>query len=140
MPNKPLKPCKYPGCPELVSSGYCAAHEQTRPREYDRDPKRQRLYSTAWKKRRLNHLAKHPWCEECLSKGIYTEATDVHHVIPHRGDVKIFWSSPLQSLCHACHSRITAAEGKGGQKVQAEGAASAGVQPREKISQCGESQ
>ncbi len=137
MPNKPLKPCKYPGCPELVTSGYCAAHEQMRG--YDRDPKRQRLYSTAWKKRRLNHLAKYPWCEECLSKGIYTEATDVHHVIPHRGDVKIFWSSPLQSLCHACHSRITATEGKGGSKVQGLGVGERGVLPREKISQCGES-
>lgn len=138
MPNKPLRPCKYPGCPELVASGYCAAHE--RPRAYDRDPKRQRLYSSSWKKRRLNHLAKHPWCEECLDKCIYTEATDVHHVVPHRGDIKIFWSSPLQSLCHACHSRITATEGKGESKVQVLGSGEREGQSREKISQCGESQ
>jgi 5-methylcytosine-specific restriction protein A len=137
MPNKPLKPCKYPGCPELVPSGYCAAHASTKA--YDRDPEKQRLYGRAWQKRRIAHLAEHPWCEDCLGNGIYTEATDVHHVIPHRGDKRIFWSSPLQSLCHACHSSRTASEGRGGSKVQAVRDVERRVLPRELISQCGES-
>lgn len=137
MPSKPLRPCKYPGCAELVPSGYCAAHE--RPRVVERDPERQRLYDRAWQRRRRIHLANHPWCVECLVKGVYEAATDVHHVVPHRGDVKIFWSSPLQSLCHACHSRVTVSEGRGGEKVSSRKMSSADGQPSEKISQCGES-
>lgn len=126
MPSKPLKPCKYPGCPELVASGYCAEH--TRPRFYDRDPNRQRLYDRAWKRRRIRQLAENPWCEDCLANGIYEPATDVHHVVPHRGNKKVFLASPLQSLCHACHSRITATEGRGGEKVLGKGTSSAGVE------------
>ena len=138
MPNKPLKPCKYPGCPELVTSGYCDSHTSTRV--YERDPEKQRLYGRAWQKRRISHLAAHPWCDDCLEEGRYTEATDVHHEIPHRGDKKLFWSSPLRSLCHACHSRRTISEGRGGEKVQALGSVEREGQLREKISQCGESQ
>jgi 5-methylcytosine-specific restriction protein A len=137
MPNKPKKPCKYPGCPELVASGYCAAHE--RPRIVDRDPVRQRLYGRAWQKRRINHLSKHPWCEACMAAERYEAATDVHHTIAHKGNVNLFWSSPLESLCHSCHSRVTASEGRGGSKVWLEGTSSAGVEPCELISQCGES-
>lgn len=137
MPSKPLRPCKYPGCPELVTSGYCAAHD--RPREVARDPERQRLYDRAWQRRRRIYLASHPWCEACLVNGVYEAATDVHHVVPHRGDREVFKSSPLMALCHACHSRITASEGRGGEKDSEWRMSSVGGHPREKISQCGES-
>ncbi|MAT45355.1 MAG: HNH endonuclease [Anaerolineaceae bacterium] len=134
MPSRTLKPCTYPGCDQLVKSGRCEAHQQ--PRVIQRDPERQRLYGRKWQKRRAAHLAKHPWCELCLADGIYTPATDVHHTIPHRGDVKLFWSSPLESLCHSCHSRETVREGGGAQKVLNKGMSSAGVERREKNSQC----
>jgi 5-methylcytosine-specific restriction protein A len=38
------------------------------------------------------------------------QATDVDHVVPHRGDIKLFMTGELQSLCHSCHSRKTIAE------------------------------
>lgn len=119
MPEKALKPCAYPGCPELVKSGYCKRHANARGGSFVRDPKRQRLYDRKWQKIRRAHLAKHPWCEECLKKGIYIPATQVHHVIPHKGDPIIFYSSPLMALCLECHSRITASEvrGEGAEKV-----------------------
>lgn len=137
MPSRMLKPCSYPGCNKLVKSGRCEEHQQ--PQQSQRDPARQRLYGRKWQKRRASHLAAHPWCAHCLSQGIYTPATDVHHVIPHRGDVNIFWSSPLESLCHSCHSKETAREGRGGKNVLSGGLSSVGGQRREKISQCGES-
>lgn len=28
------------------------------------------------------------------------------HVVPHRGDDRIFWEGELQTLCEACHSRL----------------------------------
>ena len=38
-------------------------------------------------------------------------ATDVDHIIPHRGDKKLFWDSGnWQSLCHECHSRKSYSE------------------------------
>ena len=40
-----------------------------------------------------------------------TAATDVDHVKPHKGDAELFWDEAnWQALCHACHSRKTAAE------------------------------
>lgn len=115
MPNRPLTPCSYPGCINLVKTGRCAEHKQD-DRVY-RDPKRDYLYNTrAWKQLRERQLAQQPWCVDCLSLGIYTPATDVDHVDAHRGDrAKFFDINNLQSLCHSCHSRKTATEvfGKG---------------------------
>jgi 5-methylcytosine-specific restriction protein A len=116
VPNKPLKPCKYPGCPELVASGYCAKHgtenkknlQSKKPVERDKD--RQRLYDRNWQKIRNFHFRKYPWCEKCMDYKKYVSATDVHHVIPHKGNREIFYKSPLQSLCHECHSKQTRLE------------------------------
>ena len=121
MPSKALKPCGYPGCPNLVESGRCELHRSES--EFKRDPAVQRLYDRKWQARRKVQLSAHPWCEVCLSKGIYTPATDVHHVTPHRGDKNIFLTSPLESLCHACHSEVTAREvnGRGVEKFESGG-------------------
>ena len=112
MPNSPLRPCTYPGCPRLVAHGRCEVHA-VEPRISYHNPEHQKLYGDAWKKRRLYQLAAHPWCELCLQRGIYVPATDVHHIQPHKGNKVTFITSPLQSLCHACHSSLTASEGRG---------------------------
>ena len=117
MPKAALKPCRYPGCPELVASGYCERHAKVRGGgAYVRDKNRQRLYDRRWQKMREQQLAKQPWCEICLKNGVHTLAEHVHHVERHEGDEKKFYNSPLQSLCHSCHSRETAKEvrGRGG--------------------------
>ena len=121
MPKKPLKPCSYPGCGNLVESGYCSVHARNRTGNFKRDPKVQKLYDRAWRKRRAAHLAKHPWCADCLDKGLFTPAVDVHHVDRHQGDKRKFKNSDLKSLCKVCHSRRTVEELKqareGGLKV-----------------------
>jgi 5-methylcytosine-specific restriction enzyme A len=65
------------------------------------------LYHTArWKRRRLHQLRKHPLCHACLQDNHIKAATVAHHVIDHKGDYKIFFSSPLESLCKQCHDNI----------------------------------
>jgi len=128
MPKAALRPCRYPGCSELVESGYCEVHAERwaemhsaqQSRWPTRDPKVQRLYGRRrWEQMRRRQLSKHPWCEICLRDGIYIQATDVHHIVRHEGDEYKFYNSSLQSLCHSCHSKITATEvrGRGAEKV-----------------------
>ena len=46
-----------------------------------------------------------------MKEGRYTKATDVDHIVPHRGDRDLFWDrNNWQALCHSCHSKKTAAE------------------------------
>jgi 5-methylcytosine-specific restriction protein A len=40
-----------------------------------------------------------------MKEGRYVKATDVDHIVPHRGDKKLFWDeSNWQALCHSHHS------------------------------------
>lgn len=109
MPKRPNVPCSYPRCPNLVPVGkrYCEqhkSHEEVRSATA-------RGYGYRWQKARKRFLEAHPLCEECLKRGRYTEATDVDHIIPHRGNKTLFWDeSNWQSLCHRCHSQKTAKE------------------------------
>jgi len=136
VPKAALRPCRYPGCPSLVIDGYCEDHVPLPRRKQDY----QRLYDRRWQRRRAQWLSTHPWCEECMKQGIYTPATEVHHLIPHRGNIDLFLGSPLESLCKSCHSRKTNKEvhGRGDKKVLSGGLSSAGGHPREKKSQCEE--
>lgn len=64
-----------------------------------------RLYNTArWRRIREYQLAISPLCAWCLEREEVTEATEVHHSIPHRGDLDLFWSGPFISTCKPCHS------------------------------------
>ncbi|MGO8172685.1 HNH endonuclease [Rhizobium ruizarguesonis] len=64
-----------------------------------------RLYqSSRWRRIRHHQLAAQPLCEWCLESEIVTEATEVHHATPHRGDVELFWSGPFISTCKPCHA------------------------------------
>ena len=47
-------------------------------------------------------------------QGRAVPATDVDHIRPHKGNEDLMWDEEnLQALCHACHSRKTAAEDGG---------------------------
>lgn len=112
MATKPLRPCRYPGCYTLVPGGYCDRH-QPKPRGRSEEAKAWRwMYGTPeWKRMRHEQLLREPYCRECVRKGVRTWATDVDHVRDHKGDWALFTDEEnLQSLCHPCHSRKTAAE------------------------------
>lgn len=71
----------------------------------------QRGYGYKWQQARAGYLAKHPLCVHCQAAGRVEEATEVDHVIPHRGDMTLFWDQTnWQGLCKSCHSGKTATE------------------------------
>jgi 5-methylcytosine-specific restriction enzyme A len=108
MPWAMKRPCSYPGCHKIPLHGSrCDVH----PYPDQHDPASQRLYnSRRWKRIRVLQLAKDPWCADCLKAGIYTIATEVDHLVAHKGDPALFYHGELQSLCKICHSRKTLQE------------------------------
>ena len=67
-----------------------------------------RGYDSRWQKARKSFLQKHPLCVECYKAGKLTPATVVDHIIPHRGDQKLFWDeNNWQALCKECHDKKT---------------------------------
>jgi 5-methylcytosine-specific restriction protein A len=117
MPHAAPTPCRYPGCPALLSvPGHCEAHKQQTQRKQDerRGSAASRGYGHRWRKARDAFLRAHPLCAECERRGRVTAANEVDHIRPHKGDQAMFWdSSNWQSLCKTCHSTKTAAEDGG---------------------------
>ena len=64
-----------------------------------------RGYGYAWQKARLGFLSSNPLCVMCRDDGRVELATVVDHIVPHRGDMSVFWNrSNWQSLCSTHHS------------------------------------
>lgn len=110
---KPLRKCARPGCRMLTAECYCQEHKP-KPRTGKRESAQWHyLYVDpryGWARRRADHLIAEPFCRECASHGVRTRATEVDHVVPHKGSVDLFLHGELQSLCKSCHSRKTMAE------------------------------
>ena len=67
-----------------------------------------RGYDKKWSAARLRHLAKFPLCNRCEDKGILNTANVVDHIVPHKGDKKLFWDRyNWQSLCTFHHNQKT---------------------------------
>jgi 5-methylcytosine-specific restriction enzyme A len=113
MPHKSKKPCAYPGCPELVTTGqYCAVHQKQMSRDYNtyhRNPEVKKRYGRQWEKIRALYLAKHPLCEQCEKEGRLTPAAEVHHIVA-VADGGSDAEENLMALCKPCHSRFTLKE------------------------------
>lgn len=112
MAQKPLRPCRKPGCRNLTRDGWCPEHKPVKA------PKRRSaewhwMYLTkAWTEDlRPTQLLLEPFCRECAKRGLRVSATRVDHVRPHLGDWERFTDrGNLQSLCESCHNRKTAQE------------------------------
>ena len=76
--------------------------------------KKPRLYdSNRWKLASKNYLYDHPLCINCMAHGRITTPTETDHIIPHKGDEKLFWDTDnWQPLCSKCHKIKTAMEVK----------------------------
>lgn len=84
---------------------------QTRERNARHDASRPsaaaRGYNHEWRKARAEYLTTHPHCRECSSHGVTRPASVVDHIIPHRGDKRLFWHrTNWQPLCGPCHNSI----------------------------------
>lgn len=60
-----------------------------------------------WREARQFILRENPWCVFCVRSGRRTPATVVDHIIPHRGDLKLYGDiENLQGLCKSCHASV----------------------------------
>ena len=85
-----------------------------RYRDNQRPNSYRRGYSGRWRKVRNAFLLANPLCVECLKTSKVTQASEVDHIKPHKGDYKLMWDKQnLQSLCTPCHSTKTATEDGG---------------------------
>ena len=104
MPRKPKRPCRHPGCPNLSDGVYCENHRG----QYSRESAVARGYDSRWQKARARFLKRNPLCVSCLGVKKLTPATVVDHMLPHRGDRRLFWDEAnWQPLCKACHDKKT---------------------------------
>ncbi len=116
MPSRPLRPCSKPGgCPNLTTGRYCAEHEHLANRhEQDRESAAKRGYGRKWQSARESFLRQNPLCVDCLKEGRYEPATVVDHVIPHKGDQRLFWDrTNWAALCKPHHDAKTARDDGG---------------------------
>lgn len=108
MPHKPLKPCKYPGCPNLTEDSYCKEHNGLVAKEYNRYSRSydyNKKYDRAWKRIRDRYAKEHPLCERCLKEGRIAPMDEVYHILPvNRGSGNE--ESNLMSVCKSCHNKI----------------------------------
>lgn len=118
MPVKPLRPCRHSGCRKLTRNGYCEEHEllhrKTEYKKEYRESAAKRGYGRKWRTESKLYLAENPWCKCCLVAGRREPATEVDHIVPHKGNQKLFWDRKnWQGLCHSCHSEKTSREDGG---------------------------
>ncbi len=107
MPFRPPKPCLQPGCPVLTDGRYCEAHAKSRP-DHTRGSSAARGYDYVWQQFRAWFLRRHPLCSDPFKEGCHEAATDVHHRLA-KAQGGEDSEENCQSLCHSCHSRVTAA-------------------------------
>ena len=70
-----------------------------------------RGYDTRWNRARKMFLARHPLCAEHEKRDLRVASILVDHIVPHRGDYRLFWDEDnWQALCGTCHDRKTARE------------------------------
>jgi hypothetical protein len=71
---------------------------------YSRESSSKRGYDSRWQKARAGYLRSHPLCVMCRLMGKLEPATVVDHIIPHKGDMELFWRrTNWQALCKTCH-------------------------------------
>ena len=103
--------------PVCVHGGKQGAMPVAAKRQHDRarGTAAQRGYDHRWQKARNQYLSEHPLCVECVKLDKVVPATVVDHIVPHRGDMGLFWQQDnWQPLCATCHSAHKQRQEKGG--------------------------
>jgi 5-methylcytosine-specific restriction protein A len=88
------------------------------PAQNVQQPKREsaaaRGYDHRWRRYAKRFLKLHPLCAECEKRGETTAAEVVDHLIPHKGNMILFWDpTNHQPLCKRDHDVKTAREDGG---------------------------
>lgn len=132
MPQRAPRACVVPGCSQVAVSGqWCEEHAGQRQLRGgdERLSAARRGYDHHWRKLRRIILSRRPLCSDPFhvhkDNREVVLATDVHHVVPLSSAAsrrELNRDENLMPLCHSCHSRITAGEGRGG-RAEGEGGA-----------------
>lgn len=91
--------------------GRCADHAapllRLRARERVQEAGRRWYFTPRWRALRLVVLRQSPLCVRCVARDNRpVPATEVDHVVPHRGSAVLFWDREnLQAICSPCHDR-----------------------------------
>lgn len=105
------KVCNHPMCTNIAEQGKAYCEQHVRPETKNTRSSTKMGYDYRWQKIRKAYLQRNPLCVECMKDGIVTVATVVDHIIPHKGNRKLFYDeSNYQSLCVACHNKKSATE------------------------------
>ena len=72
---------------------------------YQDNRKWRHLYNHRWSKLSKQFLLNNPLCAMCLKLGKVTPSTVTDHIVPHKGDEKLFYDmeNNCQALCKKCH-------------------------------------
>jgi 5-methylcytosine-specific restriction protein A len=96
----------YPSCKNLTDTTYCEdCQPKIKKQRYrDKSAPHQSMYNRQWRNARAAFLTANPQCVECERRNILKPAEVVDHIIPHRGDTRLFWDRKnWQPLCKRCH-------------------------------------
>lgn len=123
MPNAASRPCRHPGCGQLVRDGssYCHAHQSDRRTTRFGDDRRgsasERGYGSAWAKLRGRIMQRDcGLCQPCLKAGRVTPARQVDHIIS-KAEGGTDDEDNLQAICMDCHKSKTGREASRGRGV-----------------------
>jgi 5-methylcytosine-specific restriction protein A len=116
-PFAPQHPCTYPGCSILVvGCSRCEKHraQDRKAEESRRGSANSRGYGSRWRVARKRFLELNPLCAECNRVGRLTAATIVDHIVPHKGDISLFWDMDnREAICKSHHDQKTASQDGG---------------------------
>ena len=80
-------------------------------------PHRELYASYVWRRAARVYKDANPLCVACLEGGVATPVWAVDHIVPHDGNLDLFWDeSNWQSLCESHHNAKTAREQKDKQR------------------------
>lgn len=120
MANAAPRPCNHPGCGKLVhNASYCEQHQKVKRKQSDqqRGNSTERGYGYKWQQVSKGFLRAHPLCQckDCQEGKIrLLPANVVDHIIPHKGDMNLFWDrNNWQAMNKDCHDKKTAREDGG---------------------------
>lgn len=112
MANPPKRQCSQPGCYKIQRASRCDEHKGESRRQQDkrRGSAASRGYGPRWRKASKQFLKENPLCVECKEEGRLRPSIITDHIIPHRGDMELFWDEEnnWQALCKGHHDRKTA--------------------------------
>lgn len=114
--NKPKRPCGHAGCRVITDTRYCPQHEQQYRKEKDkyRGSANERGYTKQWSRTSKRFLMENPLCVQCESERFVRAAQVTDHIIPHKGNMELFWNQDnWQPLCKRHHDIKTVREDGG---------------------------